>query len=39
MVSLLDLASLDPRLGPRIVKEAIEMRAAYLAPYLDAAGS
>jgi AcrR family transcriptional regulator len=39
MVSLLDLASLDPRLGPRIVEEAIEMRAAYLAPYLDAAGS
>jgi hypothetical protein len=39
MVSLLDLASLDPRLGPRIVEEAIEMRAAYLALYLDAAGS
>lgn len=35
MVSLLDLASLDPRRGSRIVEEAIAMRAAYLAPYLD----
>lgn len=35
MVSLLDLASLDPKHGSRIVEEAIEMRAAYLAPYLD----
>ena len=35
MVSLLDLASLDARSGPRIVEEAIAMRAAYLAPYLD----
>jgi len=35
MVSLLDLASLDPRRGLLIVEEAIEMRAAYLAPYLD----
>jgi hypothetical protein len=39
MVSLLDLASLDPKRGLRIVEEAIEMRAAYLAPYLDGAGS
>ena len=35
MVSLLDLASLEPRRGLRIVEEDIEMRAAYLAPYLD----
>ena len=35
MVSLLDLASLDPKRGLRIVEEAIEMRAAYLARYLD----
>ena len=38
MVSLLDLASLDPRRGLRIVEEAIEMRAAYLAPFLDGPG-
>ena len=38
MVSLLDLASVDPRRGLRIVEEAIEMRAAYLAPFLDGPG-
>jgi hypothetical protein len=35
VVALLDLASLNPRRGSAIVEEAITLRAAYLAPFLE----
>lgn len=34
-VALLDQASFDPRRAPWILREAIALREAYLAPYLD----
>jgi hypothetical protein len=34
-VALLDQASADPRRASWILKEAIVLREAYLAPYLD----
>lgn len=35
MTSLLDLADIEGDQGPTFIEEAIQMRAAYLAPYLD----